>query len=371
MNPVLNATDATELLAASRRRTLDLVEHVSTADLERVLSEPMSPLVWDLAHIASYEDLWLAHRYGGLSLLRPELAAMYDAFETPRTVRADLPLLGDSEAREYLDQVRERSLQVLEEQGPGDGGLVELVACHEFQHTETMRQAMALGDLLPDGEPPAAGPWDLPGEEDWVHVPAGAFTQGASADGFAYDNERPAREVQLSAFRIASRPVSNADWLGFVEDGGYGNESLWSSEGRIWKEECGIVDHRASGTGPPLAPVSCISWYEADAYARYAGSRLPTESEWERSAGSGLLDLAGEVWEWTSSEFGPYPGFRVYPYPEYSEVFFDQGYQILRGGSWATDPRMKSPTFRNWDLPPRRQLFAGLRLAADDPEVTS
>lgn len=108
VNPVRNATDATEPLAASRRRTLELIEHVPTADLERVLSEPMSPLVWDLAHIASYEDLWLGHRYGGLSLLHPELAEMYDAFETPRAVRAELPLLGTNDALEYLDQVRER-----------------------------------------------------------------------------------------------------------------------------------------------------------------------------------------------------------------------------------------------------------------------
>ena len=371
MNPVLNATDAAELLAASRRRTLELIEHVPTADLERVLSEPMSPLVWDIAHIASYEDLWLGHRYGGLSLLHPELAEMYDAFETPRAIRAELPLLNTSDALEYLDQVRERVLGVLDEKGPGDTGYVELVAFHEFQHTETMRQAMALAGELPAGEPPTSGPWDQPARGDeWIDILAGSFIQGASAEGFVYDNERPRHEVTLPAFRIARRPVSNRDWRSFVDGGGYKRPELWSERGRDWLTETGITDHTDSATGPPPGPVGRISWFEADAYARYAGHRLPTESEWERAAGTGEMELIGEVWEWTSSGFDPYPGFEVYPYPEYSKVFFGGDFHVLRGGSWAADPLIKSITFRNWDHPQRRQLFAGLRLAAD-PEETS
>ena len=370
MNPVVNATDASELLAASRRRTLDLIEHVSTADMERVLSEPMSPLVWDLAHIASYEDLWLGHRYGGLSLLHPELAEMYDAFETPRAIRAELPLLDTAEALDYCAQVRERVLGVLDEKGPGDTGFVELVAFHEFQHTETMRQAMALAGELPAGEPPASGPWDTPSNDSlWVDVEGGQFLQGASGEGFAYDNERPRHEVTIPAFRIARRPVSNGEWREFVADGGYERPELWNDDGRKWLEETGVRSHTDSQTGPPLAPVSRICWYEADAYARYAGHRLPTESEWECAAGSGELELVGESWEWTSSGFDPYPGFEAYPYPEYSEVFFGGDFFILRGGSWATDPLIKSVTFRNWDHPQRRQLFAGLRLAADPGEV--
>src|SRR3954452_6773784 len=145
-----------ELLAASlldeaRQRTLDLVAPVGDPDVERVTNPIMSPLVWDLAHIAAYEDLWLAHRHGGLPLLHPELAAMYDAFETPRAVRGDLPLLDRAQAEQYLADVRGRTQQVLDDVGPGDGTLVELVLRHEQQHNETMLQAIELAgfDVAP------------------------------------------------------------------------------------------------------------------------------------------------------------------------------------------------------------------------------
>src|SRR4051794_30427333 len=156
-----------ELLAASlldeaRQRTLDLVAPFDDHDVERVTSPILSPLAWDLAHIAAYEDLWLAHRHGGLPLLHPELAAMYDAFETPRAVRGDLPLLGRAQAEQYLGDVRGRCEEVLAERGAGDGTLLELVLRHEQQHTETMLQAIELGDFevapgMPRAElPPAA-----------------------------------------------------------------------------------------------------------------------------------------------------------------------------------------------------------------------
>jgi iron(II)-dependent oxidoreductase len=146
-------------LGEVRERTLALVAHLPARDLERVLDPIMSPLVWDLAHIAAYEDLWLAHRLGGLDLLHPELAAMYDAFETPRPVRGDLPLLDAGGARAYLAEVRERTLGVLGDRGPGDGTLVELVLRHELQHTETMRQCLALaGRQPPASRPPRGAP---------------------------------------------------------------------------------------------------------------------------------------------------------------------------------------------------------------------
>jgi gamma-glutamyl hercynylcysteine S-oxide synthase len=317
------------VLERVRRRTLALVAHLAPADLERVLDPLMSPLTWDLAHIAAYEDLWLCHRHGGRPLLHPELAAMYDAFETPRAVRGDLPLLDTDGATGYLERVRERSLYVLAEQGPGDGTLVELVLRHELQHTETMRQTMALAGLLPPGEPPAAPA----GEPGWVELPGGTFAIGAGPEGFAYDNERPRHAVDVPAFAIARRPVTNAEW--------------------------------GTTRGDPDAPVCHVSWHEADEFARAAGARLPTEAEWEKAFTAGALDATGYVWEWTSSPFGGYPGFAAHPYREYSEVFFGDRYRVLRGGSWATDRRVATPTFRNWDLPERRQIFAGLRLARD------
>ena len=143
----LTATRVVEALQEARRRTFALVASVSDDDLERVHSPLMSPLVWDLAHIAAYEDLWLVHRYGERPLLREDLAAMYDAFETPRAVRGDLPLLGPSEAREYLDEVRSRTLEVIDERGVGDGVLHEMVLRHEHQHNETMLQTLMLARL--------------------------------------------------------------------------------------------------------------------------------------------------------------------------------------------------------------------------------
>jgi gamma-glutamyl hercynylcysteine S-oxide synthase len=331
------------LLGRVRARTLALVAHLAPADLERVLDPLMSPLVWDLAHIAAYEDLWLCHRHGGHALLHPELAALYDAFETPRAVRGNLPLLDTAGALEYLARVRERSLKVLDERGPRDGTLVELVLRHELQHTETMRQAMALGGLLPAGEPPRGPTRGRPG---WVAMPGGTFAMGAGPDGFAYDNERPRHAVDVPAFAIARRPVTNAAW-------------------RAWVEAEGRDDRSTAVTGHPDAPVCHVSWHEADAFARAAGARLPTETEWEKAHAAGALDDAGYVWEWTSSPFAGYPGFRAHPYREYSEVFFGGAYRVLRGGSWATDRRVATPTFRNWDLPERRQIFSGVRLARD------
>jgi iron(II)-dependent oxidoreductase len=162
----------------------------------------------------------------------------------------------------------------------------------------------------------------------------------------------------------------------FSEGGGYERREWWSHEGWAWKEEHDITHHPAVAAGHPDAPAGHVSWFEADAFARAQSARLPTEAEWERAAawsrqtGDGSYEggpLAGmhRVWEWTQSNFEGYPGFVPRPYREYSEVFFGDDYRVLRGASWATHPRVVTPTFRNWDLPQRRQIFAGLRLAAD------
>jgi iron(II)-dependent oxidoreductase len=367
----LVSPDAEQTLLAMesvRERTLALMSNIDDEDLQRVHSPLMSPLAWDLGHIAAYEDLWLAHRHGGLALLRPDLADAYDAFETPRAVRGDIEILGPADARAYLDAVRQRTIAALASRGVGDGVICELVLRHELQHTETMRQTMAIAGLLPSSEPPL-GP--LEASERWVHVPAGPFAMGAPAGGFAYDNERPRRMVEVDAFAIARRPVSNASWMHFSEGGGYERREWWSDEGWAWKQEYDITHHPAVAQGHPEAPACHVSWFEADAFARAHGARLPSEAEWEKAAtwtqetGSGLVAV-GAVWEWTGSHFDGYPGFVAYPYREYSEVFFGDSYRVLRGGSWATHPRVASPTFRNWDLPQRRQIFAGVRLAKEE-----
>jgi len=360
------SSDAESVLAAmdeARGQTLALVAHLDDAVLEAQHSPIMSPLVWDLAHIAAYEDLWICHRLGGRELLRADLAAVYDAFETPRAVRGEVELLDAPAAREYLATVRERTAEVLESEGAGDGVLCEMVLRHELQHTETMRQAMALAGLLGEGEPLRA----MGGEDGWLAIPAGRFEMGAGPAGFAYDNERPRHEIELAGFEIARRPVTNASWLHFSEGGGYERREWWSDEGWAWKEEYDIGQHPTVAAGDLEAPVCHVSWFEADAFARAHEARLPTEQEWERAATSEQSppEAVGQVWEWTASSFLPYPGFRAYPYREYSEVFFGERYKVLRGGSWASSPRVAALTFRNWDLPERRQIFAGLRLARD------
>jgi iron(II)-dependent oxidoreductase len=374
--PSAGAIKALEALRMVRERTLALVDPLADAELERVHSPIMSPLAWDLGHIAAYEDLWLAHRHGGLELLRPDLADLYDAFETPRAVRGEIEALGPAEAKEYMAAVSARTAQLLCERGLGDGVLCEMVTRHELQHSETMRQTMAIAGLL-SAEDVALrdAALDAPRdpEADWLELPAGSFAAGAPPDGFAYDNERPRHELELAAFAIARHPVTNESWMRFSEGGGYERREWWSREGWAWKEQFDITHHPSIPAGDPQAPACHVSWFEADAFARAHDARLPTEAEWERAAtwtrdtGSAATGIGalGRVWEWTASTFHGYPGFVAYPYREYSEVFFGEDYRVLRGGSWATHPRVGTLTFRNWDLPQRRQIFAGLRLARE------
>jgi iron(II)-dependent oxidoreductase len=224
-----------------------------------------------------------------------------------------------------------------------------------------MLQSMALGGLLPPG---FVGPAPVAGDGlELVTVAGGPVAVGAGPDGFAYDNERPRHRVEVPEFAIGRTPVTNASWLSFAEGGGYERREWWSRESWAWKEDYDITHHAGARTGHPDAPVVHVSWFEADAFARAHGARLPTEHEWEKAATWGQLEGVGEVWEWTASPFTGYPGFVAHPYREYSEPFFGDAYRVLRGWSCATHARVASRQFRNWDLPARRQLFAGVRLA--------
>jgi gamma-glutamyl hercynylcysteine S-oxide synthase len=353
---MVRSVELRDVMGEVRRRTFGLVAHLDDAQLTAVHDPLMSPLAWDLGHVAAYEDLWINHRVAGRELLQPGLAELYDAFETPRAVRGDLEFLRGEALREYMAAVRERALEA-----PVDPELHELVIRHELQHTETMLQTMYLAGLEP---PEPAGPAPVGGGGlELVEVPAGPAEIGADADGFAYDNERPRHAVDIGAFSIGRTPITNATWLRFAEGGGYERREWWSDEGWAWKEDYDITHHAPAAAGPADAPVVHVSWFEADAFARAHDARLPTEQEWEKAATWGQIEAIGRVWEWTASCFAGYPGFVAHPYREYSEVFFGDRYRVLRGGSWATHPRVASPHFRNWDLPQRRQLFAGVRLA--------
>ncbi|MFA9269923.1 MAG: ergothioneine biosynthesis protein EgtB [Baekduiaceae bacterium] len=398
-----------ERLQETRRRTLALVASIDDARLQRQHHPLMSPLVWDLAHIAAYADLWLSRADGAPAPLRPEVFALYDAFEQPRAVRGDLPLLDPTQARAYLQATLERACEAaltadLGADAPrlhAGGFLWDLLIEHEEQHRETMLQALALapaGWITPERAPLPARSGAAEGLAD---LPGGVVEIGART-GFAYDNELPAATVELAPFRLDRGPVTAGAWRAFMDDGGYARRSLWTDAGWAWRAEQGIVrplfwteDDTAARRFDRIEelrddePVLHVSAHEADAFARWRGARLPTEAEWEHAAalhpteepvlggttfgpapagpgdGTDVRGLIGDAWEWTSTEFTGYPGFAPFPYPEYSEVFFDRGYRVLRGGSWATAPCVARRTFRNWDRPERRQIFAGLRCAED------
>jgi iron(II)-dependent oxidoreductase len=422
-------------LTGTRQRTSQLTDCVDEAELVTQHSPLMSPLVWDLAHIANQEELWLLREVGGRESMHPEIDPLYDAFEHPRSERPSLPLLPPAEARAYGREVRGRVLDLLERsrfsesvfaatERVGDAFAFGMVAQHEAQHDETMLITHQIRKGAPVLAPARPGPasadaFGLPSE---VFVPGGPFTMGTSTEPWALDNERPAHSVQVAPFFLDTTPVTCGSYAEFIADGGYDDRRWWTPAGWEHRQSAGLSAplywsrdgsqwiRRVFGRPEPLVPdepVLHVCWYEADAYARWAGRRLPTEAEWEKAArfdpatgltrrypwgnadpdpslanlgqeflrpapaGSypegaapcGARQLIGDVWEWTSSDFGSYPGFKAWPYREYSEVFFGPEYKMLRGGSFAVSPVACRSTFRNWDYPIRRQIFSGFRTA--------
>ncbi len=411
-------------LERARARTLELTD-LDEPELLAQHDPLMSPLVWDLAHIGQQEELWLL-RSGDPArpgMLAPEVDSLYDAFRHKRADRPALPLLPPVEARAYNYEVRGRVLDLLARTPEADLFTAGMVVQHEEQHDETMYATLQLRQgppvLLARQPLPAGRPVD--GER--VFVPGGPFVLGADAatEPFSLDNERPAHRVDVAPFWIGRVPVSNRQWSDFIADGGYHRPGLWSASGWSYRRQAGLQRPKfwtAEGTRrrfgieedvPPGEPVQHVCYFEAEAFAAWSGGRLPTEIEWEKACAwdpdrqarrcwpwgsappsAGLANLGGQglrpapvgaypasasaygaeqmigdVWEWTSSDFEPWPGFTPMIYRRYSEPFFGGDFKVLRGGSWAVAPSTIRPSFRNWDYPIRRQIFTGVRLAFD------
>ena len=439
-----------------REQTLRLCACMSEVDFRRQIHREFSPIGWHLGHIGVTEAYWILQQCKE----EPTPSAAYDRFftptDTPKPERVHLP--ARDEILAYLHAVRERVLHFLtsiecDSDHPllQDGRIFNMLLQHEEQHQETMLLILRLFaaeqyDTAKDrchSEPKQGGGeesiyldrgkrdssacdlrmTDLQG--DMIVVPAGPFVMGSNDIAHTLDNERPQHTVLVPAFLIDRYPVTNAEFLSFVTSGGYHEPSFWSTEGWQWREH-NRVEHplywrkqqrggwielslHHNGSLQLRHPVQSVSWYEADAYTRWLGKRLPTEEEWEKAASwnpernekllypwaggkpdshtcncdafskettgvdqptagqssYGCTDMLGNVWEWTATWFQPYVGFTAFPYEGYSVPYFDRQHRVLRGGSWATGQHVLRTTFRNWYQPWVREIFAGFRCAKD------
>ncbi|HYW12134.1 MAG TPA: ergothioneine biosynthesis protein EgtB [Longimicrobium sp.] len=425
------------LLQDARERTLLLISPVPEDELMNQHNRLMSPVVWDMGHIAHFEELWLVRNLEG-PVQFGEMPGIFNPFENPRSVRGELalPRLADTldhmacARRMVLDRVVDGDTGAADPQLLQGGYVYRMVAQHEYQHNETILQALQLKDegtryRAPRAIVPPAGRPVEADADGMVRFPGGTVDIGTDDRTAAYDNERPRHAVELQPFRIGAWAVTNGEYARFIADGGYDARPLWSDAGWKHRQEAGLVAPqyweqrdgqwwtRSMDTEMPVdpdRPVCHVCWYEAEAYCNWAGVRLPTEHEWEAAASwdpatgtrraypwgdeaPGPLDanldqlafgtaptgayrrnlspigaygMIGDVWEWTASDFAQWPGYQTFPYPEYSELFFGPDYKVLKGGSWATRPGAIRSTFRNWDYPIRRQIFSGFRVARDD-----
>ena len=402
-------------MQATRRKTLQLLANIPDELLNIRVHTFYSPIGWHFGHIGMTEEFWTLTQVLKQSPRNAEYSFLFANLpENPRDNRVHLP--PRTAIIDYLAATRHDALQALNSTDiTSDAPLIsdayawDFAHQHECQHQETIMELLQLlaqheGKQQSMDSAPLA---DIPlfkqtefkqtdtaliplipkleeEEGEMAVIPGGSFLTGSDAH-CGYDNEKCAHMVEVAAFELERYPVTVRQWLEFIQDGGYQKKTLWNLAGWEWRQAeninypeywqpCrqGFGCYRPSGMCALSEdePVMSISWYEADAYARWAGKRLPTEAEWEHAArldimASGLRHMTGGVWQWTSSPFLPYPGFTSFPYDGYSLDHMDGNHYVCRGGSWASDARIMRPSFRNWYVPDYRQGFLGLRCAAN------
>ncbi|HEX7874096.1 MAG TPA: ergothioneine biosynthesis protein EgtB [Sphingobium sp.] len=421
--PIFQETQARDLIAgfeAVRRLSLSLTANLSDADATAQSMPDASPSKWHLAHTTwFFETFVLRDHVAGYRAFDDRFAFLFNSYyeaegprhERPKRGLLTRPSLDDVLAyRGHVDAAMFNGLPLLDANART---LVALGLQHEQQHQELLLtdilHLFAQNPLQPGLWP--RGPHDLvagPGPAGWREGPAGLVEIGHAGDAFAFDCEGPRHKVHLTPHALADRLVTNGEWIAFMESGGYGDPAHWLSDGWAWVRAEGVeaplywqgdgaggwTRFTLSGREPvnPAEPVTHISLYEADAYASWAGARLPTEAEWEAAAtgldpatgtfldragpcrpaivepGAGLRQMFGDVWEWTGSAYRPYPGFHAAAgaVGEYNGKFMS-GQFVLRGGSCATPRSHARASYRNFFYPHQRWQFTGLRLAKDLP----
>jgi ergothioneine biosynthesis protein EgtB len=399
-----------ESLQSCRTETLALFTPVEDAIFCRQLHPEFSPVGWHLGHIAFTEAYWILEQLQGFKPIFSEYRQLFAADGLPKTERQKLPSFQIIE--EYLQVVRDQVLDYLaiapiEKQERLWWWLIQ----HETQHQETIAILLQLSRVKSGNSAQIAhDPMRSTASQfsQMITIPPGEFLRGCDRLQ-AQDNERTVQKIYLDSYQIDTYPVTCKEYQLFIEKGGYHDPNHWSKEGWQWKQENLITQplYWIASDEYSDHPVYGVSWYEAQAYANFIGKRLPSEAEWEKAASwdeaaqnqrlypwgedlpdinrcnygnqigqttpvthydlgksaYGCRDMLGNVWEWTDSCFAPYPHFQPYPYPGYSQVYFDQQHRVLRGGSWATGTWGLRNSFRNWYHPWVRQILAGFRCA--------